>query len=41
MRDQGYIKAFSPSYMAIQEILNSNLDSFNKQRQIEEKLREF
>lgn len=38
---QKYVKAFSPSYIAIQEIINSNLDSFNKQKNIEEKLREY
>lgn len=39
--DERYVKAFSPSYIAIQEILKSNLNSFNKQKDIEEKLREY
>lgn len=39
--DQSYVKVFSLSYKAIQEILNSNLYSFNKQKDIQDKLREY
>jgi hypothetical protein len=40
-RNEKYVKVFSPSYKAIQGILNSNMDLFNKQKSIENKLVEY
>lgn len=41
LEGEQYLQLFSPCYTAIKDILNSDLDEHNKQKIIEEKLREF
>lgn len=41
IKNDAYVRAFSPSYIAIKEILESDFDGFNKQKAIEEKFREY